>query len=94
MSTFVTYFDYSIVLKLLFCLEGEPLEEREDMLAQLDQLNAYMMILRGLATDSKEWKERMLGLALALKSSFWNEKYNIMWGNANYKVLDSVRVLL
>lgn len=63
------------------------------MLAQLDQLNAYKMILRGLPNDSLKWKKQMLDLALALKESFWDEKYNIMWGNANYKELDSVRTL-
>ena len=55
------------------------MENRKDMLAQLDQLNAYQMILRGLANDSQKWNKRMLELALALKDTFWNEKYNIMW---------------
>ena len=71
-------------------LEGEPLEVRKDMLAQLDQLNAYLMILRGLSRNSEQWNKRMLDLALALKDSFWDEHFNIMWGNANYKVLNSV----
>lgn len=71
-------------------LEGEPLEVRKDMLAQLDQLNAYLMILRGLSRVPVQWDKRMLDLALALKDSFWDEKFNIMWGNSNYKVLSSV----
>jgi len=89
---FIFRFVYLIIIKnaTFHFIEGESLEQRKDMLAQLDQLNAYQMILRGLTKNSQEWKKKMLNLALTLKENFWNEKYNVMWGNANYEVLDSV----
>mmetsp|Transcript_1177 Transcript_1177/g.3250 ORF Transcript_1177/g.3250 Transcript_1177/m.3250 type:complete len:298 (-) Transcript_1177:135-1028(-) len=75
----------------------EGLQGRRDLLAQLDQLNAYLMILRPLAAafgHADRWETYMLRTALAIKEHFWNEdedyQLTAIWGDVNLKALDSV----
>merc|ERR550537_555682 len=67
----------------------EGLAARKDLLAQLDYLNAYMMIMRRLHWDP-DWDQWMLKLALALKNYFWSDENLCMWGNVNIKELATV----
>jgi len=54
------------------------------LVGQLDQLNAYMVLLSPLLTDGRvqeEWKEDLRRLADLLVEEFYSEEHRLFWGD-------------
>ena len=53
-----------------------------ELVVQLDQINAYLLLLsRILPEQLKEnWRNEMSNLAMAIVNNFYSSKYNLFWG--------------
>jgi len=62
----------------------------KELLAPLDQLNAYLLLLAGIAPDnlSTIFQNQIRQLAYSIKDNFYSSDYNIFWGRINKKSLD------
>ncbi|MBE9489036.1 MAG: hypothetical protein IMY67_01970 [Bacteroidetes bacterium] len=64
--------------------------QQKELLAPLDQLNAYLLLMARIVPDSLS--EEFLGkasiLAHSMKDNFYSEDYNIFWGRLNKKGMD------
>ncbi|TNE56936.1 MAG: hypothetical protein EP344_11670 [Bacteroidetes bacterium] len=69
--------------------EGAGTQNKE-LLAPLDQLNAYLLLVAGIAPDSlhRELGDRAGILAHSIHDNFYNPELNIFWSGLNQKSLD------
>ena len=69
--------------------EGDSTNIKE-LLAPLDQLNAYLLLLAKVAPDSllSKFKNQVRKLAYSIKENFYSADYNIFWGRLNKKSFD------
>ncbi|EKD33644.1 MAG: N-acylglucosamine 2-epimerase [uncultured bacterium] len=77
----------------------EELHTREqlELVAQLDQINAYMLLVTRLldGEDRKTWETDLVNLAELIKSEYYNEENNVFWGRIDkeaYKQLGKPHV--
>lgn len=63
----------------------------KNLLAVLDQLNAYLLFLTPLVPDElyPSYKNDVKNLAYSLKDNFYDAKYNLFWGDLNNKKMGS-----
>lgn len=68
---------------------NEGTVEDKRLLGVLDQLNAYLLFMTPLVPDdlTENFKEDIKNLAYSLKDNFYDEKYNLFWGDLNNKKL-------
>src|SRR5207247_10435811 len=62
-------------------LEQTHLPSQKELVAQLDQINGYMLIMTTVL-DGKEkdaWLQDMIMLATTMKNDYYNEKLNQFW---------------
>lgn len=66
--------------------EGDT-ERDKRLLAVLDQLNAYLIFVTPLVPDNltETFKHDVKNLAYSLKDNFYDDKYNLFWGDLNNK---------
>jgi len=64
-------------------------KEDKQLLAVLDQLNAYLVLIAPILPDtlSNLFLDDVKNLSYSLKDNFYNKKYNLFWGNLNAKVV-------
>ena len=57
--------------------------EGKELVAQLDQINAYMLLLTPTLTASlqQQWKNDLIKLSEIMISQFYEPKYNLFWGS-------------
>ncbi len=69
--------------------EGDSTNIKE-LLAPLDQLNAYLLLLARVAPDSLStaFQRQIRELAYSIKDNFYSPEYNIFWGRLNKKSFD------
>ena len=69
--------------------EGDSTNIKE-LLAPLDQLNAYLLLLAKIAPDSLStiFQNQIQKLAYSIKDNFYSPEYNIFWGRLNKKSFD------
>ena len=76
---------------MMWVLEDDVSGKKDDkfLLATLDQINAYALFVTPFLPDSLRtiFKEDVKNLAYSLKDNFYDEKYNLFWGNLNSKVV-------
>jgi len=90
---FENYFERSTLKEnsklMMWVLEDDEAGSVQDkqLLAPLDQLNAYSLFITPFLPDSlsKSFKEDVKNLAYALKDNFYNEEYNLFWLNLDDK---------
>ena len=65
--------------------------DRIELVAQLDQLNAYMLLLTPILPDieKNQFKNEMKSICYLLKDKFYNEEYNLFKGNLSVDIFDS-----
>ena len=63
----------------------------KQLLAVLDQLNAYLVLITPILPDSLStlFLEDVKNLSYSLKDNFYNKKHNLFWGNLNKKIISS-----
>jgi len=56
--------------------------DQQELVAQLDQINAYMLLTTGLLTgkEREAWLKDMVGLARVMRDKYFSEKVNLFWG--------------
>jgi hypothetical protein len=62
--------------------EDRNSNSQKELVAQLDQINAYMLLTTGILEGDKrqEWLKDMVMLATAMKDEYYSKKYNLFWG--------------
>jgi hypothetical protein len=66
---------------------------RIDLVSQLDQINAYLVLQARILPDEewKQWRQDMIALSHVIQDRFYSDKYNLLWGriddpNTNMKL--------
>jgi len=69
--------------------ENGTIQDKQ-LLAPLDQLNAYSLFITPFLPDSLStiFKNDVKNLAYSLKDNFYNEKYNVFWANLDNKKIE------
>lgn len=55
---------------------------RIELVSQLDQINAYMVLQARILPDEewKQWRQDMVELSHVIQDRFYSDKYNLLWG--------------
>lgn len=90
---FQNYYEHSTLKEnsklMMWVLEDDEAGSPQDkqLLATLDQLNAYSLFITPFLPDSLSttFREDVKNLAYSLMDNFYNEEYNLFWANLNNK---------
>lgn len=66
-------------------------KNRIELVAQLDQLNAYMLMITPLLSNDKKerFKEEMKEICYLLKDKFYNQNFNVFRGDLNAELFEA-----
>ncbi|NJL28239.1 MAG: hypothetical protein HC897_10280 [Thermoanaerobaculia bacterium] len=54
--------------------------EQVELVAQLDQVNAYLLLLAPVVPETERWQAELVGLSKLLMERFYDPEHNVFWG--------------